>query len=633
MKLPPEQEVIRAKCFHPSGMFVDFHTGDVESSIPERFEKIVGMYPDRPAVNMSGHVLTYDELNRTANRLARAIIDRQGDGNEPAAIFLDHGGPVIPAMLGILKAGKIFVVIDPSFPEERIKYLLADSQARLLIAGNATLPFAKANLQEGTRLINIDELESRFDDENLKLGLAPDSLAALIYTSGSTGQPKGVIQTHRNILHTILRDTIAAHFSPHDRLALLRSPSTSGAIADLFDGLLNGAAVYPYSVARDGIVRLAPWLMQEEITVFDSVSSSFRHFVSALSGESFPQLRLLCIGGEPVYPNDVEVYKKHFTGECILVVRLGCGEAGKVSQYMIDKRTKIQDNDVPVGYAHEDLQILILDENGEQAKAGTIGEIAIRSRFLSPGYWRMREMTESRFLSDPNGGEERTYLSGDLGWLTDDGCLFYRGRKDSQVKIRGFQVEIAEVERVLLQHDGVKEAVVLAQEDRAGERRLVAYCVPHNWPRITVSELRRWLGKTLPEYMIPSTFVTLAAMPTTPAGKLDRHGLPAPDGSRPELDNLYVAPGDPIEEKLAKIWAEVLGLQQVGIYDTFFDLGGHSLAATQVISRIVMEFKLELPIKFLLNSPTVSEMAAVIAKSQGTPNESRLSAIRPIPRN
>jgi acyl-coenzyme A synthetase/AMP-(fatty) acid ligase/acyl carrier protein len=373
--------------------------------------------------------------------------------------------------------------------------------------------------------------------------------------------------------------------------------------------------------------------MQEEITVFDSVSSSFRHFVSALSGESFPQLRLLCIGGEPVHPNDVEVYKKHFAGECILVVRLGCGEAGKVSQYMIDKRTEIQDNDVPVGYAHEDLQILILDENGERAKAGTFGEIAIRSRFLSPGYWRMREMTEARFLSDPNGGEERTYLSGDLGWLTDDGCLFYRGRKDSQVKIRGFQVEIAEVERVLLQHDGVKEAVVLAQEDRAGERRLVAYCVPHNWPGITVSELRHWLRKTLPEYMIPSTFVTLAAMPTTPAGKLDRHGLPAPDSSRPELDNLYVAPRDPIEEKLTKIWAEVLGLQQVGIYDTFFDLGGHSLAATQVISRIVMEFKFELPIKFLLNSPTVSEMAAVIAKSQGTPDESRLSAIRPIPRN
>jgi amino acid adenylation domain-containing protein len=592
------------------------------------------MYPNRPAVNVSGCALTYDELNRTANRLARAIIDRQGEGNEPVAIFLEHGGPVIPAMLGILKAGKIFVVIDPSFPEERIKYLLADSQARLLIAGNATLPFAKANLQEGTCLVNIDELESGSAGENLGLSLSPDSLAALIYTSGSTGQPKGVMQTHRNILHTILRDTRAAHFSPGDRLALLRSPSTSGSIADLFDGLLNGAAVYPYSLARDGFARLAAWLIHEEITVFDSVSSSFRHFVSALAGESFPHLRLLCIGGEPVYANDVEIYKKHFADECILVVRLGCGEAGKVSQYMIDKRTEIQNNDVPAGYAHEDLQILILDEDGEPVKAGAIGEIAVRSRFLSPGYWRMREMTESRFLSDPNGGDERTYLSGDLGWLTDDGCLFHGGRKDSQIKIRGFQVEIAEIERVLLRHDGVKEAIVIGQAHPAGERRLVAYCVPHKWPGITVSELRRWLRKTLPEYMIPSAFVMLAAMPTTPAGKLDRHGLPAPDDSRPALDNLYVAPRNPIEEKLAKTWAEVLGLSQVGIHDTFFDLGGHSLAATQIISRIVMEFKLELPIEFLLDSPTVAEMAAVIAKREGTlSNESRLSAIRPIPGN
>ncbi len=186
--------------------------------------------------------------------------------------------------------------------------------------------------------------------------------------------------------------------------------------------------------------------------------------------------------------------------------------------------------------------------------------------------------------------------------------------------------------RVSLRHDGVKEAIVIGQADHAGERRLVAYCVPHKWPGITVSELRRWLRKTLPEYMIPSAFVMLAAMPTTPAGKLDRHGLPVPDDSRPALDNLYVPPRNPIEEKLAKIWAEVLGLKQVGIHDTFFDLGGHSLAATQVISRIVMEFKLELPIKFLLDSPTVAEMAAVIAKSQGTlSNESRLSAIRPIP--
>jgi amino acid adenylation domain-containing protein len=615
--LPPEQQTIRDKCFHPSGTFVEFPIEDVEKSIPERFEKIVEQYPDRVAVKIGDRALTYVELNQAANRLARAILGRQGVGNEPVAIFLEHGAPVIIAILGILKAGKIFVVVEPSFPEERIKYLLEDSQARLLVGGTDGFVLTEGCLREGTHLINIDELESNFTSEDLKLRLSPDSLAALVYTSGSTGRPKGVMQNHRNILHTILRDTDAVHISPHDRLALLRCPSTSGAIADLFDGLLNGAAVYPYRIAKDGFVRLGAWLMQEEITIFNSVSSSFRHFVSALSGESFAHLRLIYIGGEPVYTNDVAIYKNHFADDCILVVRMGCGEAGKVCQYMIDKRTELLNNDMPVGYPHEDLEILILDEVGERMKLGAIGEIAIKSRFLSPGYWRMPEMTKSRFLLDQNGGDERIYLSGDVGRLTPDGCLFHMGRSDSQVKIRGYQVEVVEIERVLLQHNGIKEAIVTSQEDHAGEMRLVAYWVPNKCPGPTVSELRRFLRKELPDYMIPSVFVMLETMPKTPTGKLDRRALRVPDDSRPELDNSYVAPRNLVEEELANIWADVLGIKRVGICDTFADLGGHSLRAMQVISRIIAKFKVELPINFLLNSPTVAEMAVVISNHQG----------------
>ena len=615
--LPPEQQAIRDNCFHPSGMFVEFPFEEVEQSIPARFEKIVRRYPDRIAVKMGDRALTYHELNQAANRLARAILGRQGVGNEPVAIFLEHGAPVIIATLGILKAGKIFVVIDPSFPEDRVNYLLEDSQARLQVTSTGGLLLAKAYLREGTHLINVDELESSFTTEDLMLRLSPDSLAAIVYTSGSTGRPKGVMQKHRNILHTILRDTDAVHISPHDRLALLRSPSTSGAIADLFDGLLNGAAVYPYSIAKDGFVDLSAWLTHEQITIFNSVSSSFRHFVSTLSGERFQQLRLIYIGGEPVYQNDVDLYKKHFAEECILVVRMGCGEAGKVCQYMIDKKTEIKNNDVPVGYPHEDLEILILDEVGERVNVGAIGEIAIKSRFLSPGYWRMPEMTKTRFLLHKNGGDERIYLSGDLGCLKPDGCLFHMGRRDSQVKIRGYQVEVVEIERVLLQHNGVKEAIVVSQDDHGGERRLVAYWVPNKWPGTTVSELRRCLRKELPDYMIPSVFVILEAMPKTPTGKLDRRALPVPDDSRPELDNLFVAPRSPIEAELAGIWADVLGIKQVGIYDIFSDLGGHSLRAMQVISRIIMTFKVELPINIFLNSLTVAKMAVVITEHQG----------------
>jgi acyl carrier protein len=259
---------------------------------------------------------------------------------------------------------------------------------------------------------------------------------------------------------------------------------------------------------------------------------------------------------------------------------------------------------------------LLLDDAGEEVGLGDVGEIAIKSRFLSPGYWRMPEMTKARFLEDPNGGDERIYLSGDLGRMTAAGGLFHLGRKDSQVKIRGFQVEVVEIEQVLLQHDGVREAVVVCQADHSGEPCLLAYWVPHKFPGPTVSELRRWLRKELPNHMIPRAFVMLATMPVTPTGKLDRRALPVPDNSRSELNTLYVGPRNQIEEALAIIWADILELDQVGIHDTFFDLGGHSLKAMQVISRVMKAFKVELPIKFLLNSPTIAEMAVTITQNQ-----------------
>lgn len=293
MKLPAEQQAIRAKCFHSTGTFANFSKEDGEQSIPECFEKIVQQYPEQVAVKETNRTMTYAELDKAAKHLARAILARRSVGNEPVGIFLDFGAPVITAILGILKAGKIFVVIDPYFPEERIASLLDDSQASLVVGNAATLRVARSYLHKGVQLLNIDELDANSTNDEVHSKLSPDSLAYLVYTSGPTGRPKGIIQNHRNLLHTVLRNTDAVNFSPCDRLALLRSNSTSGAIADLFDGLLNGAAVYPYSILKDGFVRLSTWLIQEEITIFSSVSSTFRHFLSVLTDESFPRLRLI----------------------------------------------------------------------------------------------------------------------------------------------------------------------------------------------------------------------------------------------------------------------------------------------------------------------------------------------------
>jgi acyl carrier protein len=271
---------------------------------------------------------------------------------------------------------------------------------------------------------------------------------------------------------------------------------------------------------------------------------------------------------------------------------------------------------VPVGYPVDHKEVLLLDEAGTEIGFNRTGEIAVKSHYLSLGYWRKPELTQVKFKPDPQGGDQRIYLTGDLGRMAPDGCLFHLGRKDFQVKVRGYRVEVSEIEMALLEHAAVKEAAVVGREIQSGDRQLVTYFVPTREPAATVTELRNFLKDRLPDYMIPSAFVMLPALPLTPNGRVDHLALPAPEGTRPELDTPFAAPRTPIEAELAKIWADVLSLDQVGIHDNFFDLGGHSLAATRVVSQVIKQFRLDLPLQSLFQSPTVAEMAAVIDERQ-----------------
>jgi acyl carrier protein len=280
--------------------------------------------------------------------------------------------------------------------------------------------------------------------------------------------------------------------------------------------------------------------------------------------------------------------------------------------YFVDKQTQILGNLVPVGFAVPDNEILLLDDAGRQV-AGDEGEIAVRTRYVSPGYWGRPDLTDSVFVTDPAGGGNPIYRTGDLGRILPDACLLHLGRRESFVKVRGYRVDIVEIETALFECPGVKEAVVVAHDNNSGEERLVAYWVPSVEPGPNVSELRTYLRARLPEYTIPSAFVRLDAIPLTATGKIDRKALPNPGTSRPRLATEYAAPRNPIEEKLAEIWAEVLSVEQVGIHDNFLELGGHSLTATQVISRVVAAFRLEVPIQALFDSPTVAEMSIIIS--------------------
>ncbi|MFQ5874601.1 MAG: amino acid adenylation domain-containing protein, partial [Dehalococcoidia bacterium] len=595
-----QQGSLQGDRVRPTNPFVPFKKEEIEQSIPARFEQQVRSYPDRLAVKTRKHELTYEALDKAANRVARAILAQRGTGEEPIALLFEHGAPAIVAILGVLKAGKFYVPLDSSYPRARITSMLEDAQAGLIVTNNQHLALASELAQHGCHVLDIDAIDDRLFTENLGLALSPDTLAAIFYTSGSTGQPKGVVQNHRNVLHFIMNYTNSAHICADDRLSLLHSCGFAASVRSIFGALLNGAPLFPFNLKEEGLAHLATWLIQEEITIYYSVPSTFRHFVGTLTGEEeCPKLRLIKLAGEPVFKRDVELYKKHFSADCIFVNTLGASEALGFRQYFIDKATPITGSLVPVGYAVEGMEVLLLDEAGKEVGENCTGEIAVKSRYLSPGYWRQPELTRAAFLPDPAGGRECIYRTGDLGCMRPDGCLVYLGRKDLRVKIRGHRIDIAEIEQALLDHAAIKEVVAVAREDRPGDQRLVAYVVPARHPGPTVSELRRFLNERLPDYMIPLAFVMLDALPLTSTGKVDRQALPALGRSRPELASPFVAARTSVEEVLVGIWTDVLGLEQLSIHDNFFELGGHSLLATQVISRLREVFHAELPLRSL----------------------------------
>jgi len=358
--------------------------------------------------------------------------------------------------------------------------------------------------------------------------------------------------------------------------------------------------------------------VEERISLCWMSSRLFRTLCQTLTGaERFPDLRFIRLRSEPAYKSDVDLYRKYFSSDCTFGNGLSSTETGYLRLYSIDHNLPLTGDELPVGYAVEGKEIFLLDDGGKEIGFNEIGEIVVRSRYLSPGYWRRPDLTQAKFKPDPKGSDKRLYFTGDLGLMLPDGCLIHKGRKDFRVKIRGYGVEIAEIEKALFGHTAIKEAVVVAQQNNSGEDRLVAYITCSSQRNANINELRNFLKVKLPDYMIPSVFIKLEALPLMPNGKVDRRALPYPGTSRPKLDTPYVSARTSVEEQLAQIWARVLSLDEVGIHDNFFDLGGHSLAATRVVSQVMKQFQLEIPLQSLFQAPTIAEMANVITEHQG----------------
>ena len=614
--VPPLQRPPRGVPTRPANEFAPFLKSEIEKSISDRFEQQVRKYPRRVAVKVGDRIVTYVELNELANRIGRAILGRSDEVTKPVGLLLDKDAPMLAAMLGALKTGRAYVPLDPAHPYVRIQRQLDDACAELLITDNRSLNLVRGLAHGATRLVNIDEDVSNLSADNIGLAVSCDAPCYIIYTSGSTGEPKGVVQNHRSVLHNIKWHTNSLQLGAHDRITLLASCAAGQAVTDIYAALLNGAALYPFDIRKDGFAGLKNLLINEEITVYHSSASVFSYFVDSLAGnEEFPKLRYIKLGGEPVSSKDVDSYKRRFPAGCRLVNTLSSTETGTVRQYVIDKNTKVVGNIVPVGYPVDDKQVLLLNEAGQKVGFDEVGEICIDSAFLSPGYWRQPDATATKFTLSLGDTERRIYHTGDLGRMDRQNCLTYLGRKDSRVKISGHTIEIAEVEAALRGVAGVADVAAAARENR-GEQRLVAYLVPKKGVELNPSALRKLLAEALPDHMIPSSFVTLDVLPRTPNGKVAREELPAPESSRPNLKVSFVAPRSPLEKTLAAIWTEVLGISELGVNDNFFDLGGNSLMAAQVLARLQKAIGSAVPMRTFFEDPTLAGVARAVVEHQ-----------------
>ena len=605
-----------------------FEKSEIETSVPARFEQVVEQYADRIAIKTREVSWQYTTLNEHANQLAWALLEKYGPGSEPVTFLLGLPEMQIATMLGIQKAGKMYLPLERTLPKARLAAMLEDSQARTIITDDRNMPMARELAQRDTILINLDELDPRLSTANPEIDISSDTPVYILYTSGSAGQPKGVVQNHRNLMHSIWGATRNYRIVPQDRFGLLTSTAFAASNGPIYGSILNGASIFHFDMQR-GLSELSHWIETEEITLLLMVPSLFRHLALSLtSDEKFPQLRLIVLMGETVTPNHIDLYRQHFPATCLLRNSYAATEMHTACSLTIDHLTEFDGNQIPVGKAMADKEILLLDDSGEAVELGQEGEIVIRSRYLSPGYWRRPDLNDSVFKRDAVDGEKRLYFTGDLGRMNADDNLVLLGRKDFMVKIRGYRIELGEIEAKLSQHPAVKECAVVVQESNEQEKRLIAFYVSRQGTiSIPAEELRIFIRRKLPDYMVPFAFVSLGALPYTPSGKLDRRSLPSLEEVL-NLEKEYAPPRDEIERQLTQLWEELLEISPIGINNDFFQIGGHSLLAARMIARVEQIAGQRLDLGALSQSTTIAELADILRQGEGDKELSSLVPIR-----
>lgn len=595
----------------------------------ELFEAQEARSPEAIALTCGDQALSYRELNQRANQVAHMLRVRGIGPENLVGLCVERSLEMIVGMLGILKAGAAYVPLDPSYPAERLAYIVQDAQITTLLTTGLTRNKSVQQNSHENCLVCLDNEEeqdalARQPATNPICTSDPEHLAYVIYTSGSTGLPKGVLITHKSVVNHATAMARLYELCPSDRILQFSSISFDVAVEEFFPSWLGGATVVLLPDALPLIpATFLKFVEQEALTVLNLPPAYWRDGVAALadsqSGLS-PLVRLVVVGGEAVSSESLLAWQKLVSTRVRWLNAYGPTETTITSTVYEPpvQQPQLPGQTVPIGRAIGNLRMYVLDADYQPVPIDEPGELYIGGAGLARGYHNRPDLTAERFLPDPFSGRsgQRLYRTGDRVRCRADGQLEFLGRVDHQVKIRGFRIELEEIEAVIRQYTGIKEAIVVAREDTPGEKRLVAYILPEPEAPFTTQQLRHYLQNKLPGYMIPVVIMTLEYLPLSPNGKLDRRKLPTPSSERPGLEERYMPPRNALEETLVEMWTTVLGVRQIGVYDNFFALGGHSLLATQILALIKSTLGVDLPVRVLFEQPCVTELAQIVAQAQ-----------------
>lgn len=593
--------------------------------------------PERTAVIWKGQHLSYGEFNARANQLAHYLQSRGVGPNVRVAIGLEPGLNFAVAVLAVLKSGGACVPLDPNYPPERLSYMLQDVDARVLITEAGTLPGEASRGCEELLLAEKSELLSHHPRTNPSGNVKPGDIAYVIYTSGSTGKPRGVLLAHAGLVNYNANMARVYAMSPDDRVLQFCSLSFDIAVEELFVTWFSGATLIMKSEEMPlAVPDFLSWAERQGVTVLDLPTAywhEWMHQIPELRKPLPDGLRLVIVGGEKVSAKAYAAWAGSVGAAGVRWINTYGPTEASIAATMYEPKVETGQapENIPIGRPIANARVYLLDSQLNPVAAGVAGELHIAGIGVAQGYLNRPELTAEKFISDPFSSESgaRMYKTGDLARYLPSGEIEFVGRSDDQIKIRGFRIELGEIEFVLAKHPGVRDVAVVARDEDAGDKRLLAYFVPAPGAQVTSLDLRRHLQQDLPDYMVPSVFVTLATMPLTPNGKIDRRGLPAPSESERESSREPSASQDALDGQLVRIWEAVLGKRRIGTRDNFFELGGHSLLAARLMHRIGQMLGKTLPLAMLFQFPTIEQLATALRQDGWSHHWSSLVPIQP----